>query len=479
MKRIRLCGALWAALVAACNTTPSPEPPARARPERTQPAGLPGGESSPLGVIVVTVDTLRADYLSCYGHARILTPSFDRIATGGVLFRQAISQSSTTTPSHASIFTSLYLQDHNIYTNFDALGGSRRTLAELFAGRGYSTFGIVNMSHLNPEVGNVTQGIQTLVRSGNFRRAGPTVDHVLHWLDGLEEQPFFAWIHFADVHTPYNPPPPYDRFYYDDDERDPTKRSLARIWHLLPSHMTDHPNFLSWLQGITDVEWVMAQYQGAVTYVDDEIGRLLDALEARELLHRTAIVLTSDHGEALGEHDMYFVHTGLYEPTVHIPLIMYFPGAGRQGVQVREVVESVDIFPTVLEYFDIPAPGGIRGRSLWPLMRGEVQPPRVALSEHAGRNLVALRSEQYKYVRQLRTRHLQPSYPWVEGREELYDLKRDPRERHNLAAELPAVISAFRRELSRRRADRQDLDVGNAEITAETEEVLRSLGYVR
>ena len=127
------------------------------------------------------------------------------------------------------MFTSLYLQDHSVFSNFEALGNGPRTLAEVFSGRGFSTFAIVNMRHLNPEVGNLGQGFQTFVKSGYFRRAGSTIDEVLAWLDNLGEKPFFAWLHFADVHTPYQPPPPYNRFYYDDDERDPAKRSLSRI----------------------------------------------------------------------------------------------------------------------------------------------------------------------------------------------------------------------------------------------------------
>ncbi len=458
-----------------------PREPEHAKPHRiVMPTiNLPAGDTAPLGVIFVTVDTLRADYLSSYGHARVLTPGFDRVASGGVLFSQAISQSTTTTPSHASMFTSLYLQDHNVYSNFEALGNAPRTLGELFAGRGFRTFSIANMRHLNPEVSNLGQGIQTFVKSSNFRRADATIDTFLEWLDEGGEVPFYAWVHFADVHTPYQPPPPYDRFYYDDDERDPAKRSLKRIWPFLPEHMSDHPFFLQWLDGITDVEWVFAQYQGAVTYVDDEIGRLVDSLEERDLLHRTVIVLTADHGEALGEHDMYFVHTGLYEPTVHVPLITYFPGAGRQGVQVSEVVELVDIFPTLLEFFDIPPPHNMRGRSLWPLIRGEVPPERIAFSEHAGGNQVSLRSNRYKYVRHLRNNRLQPSYPFIEGKEELYDLKKDPSERTDLSTHLPSVVRLFRQELKNRRKDRFDLAVGEAEISNETVEVLRSLGYVR
>jgi arylsulfatase len=473
----RTSALVLAAVLVACNGT-TPPPPA---PRLKQALGprLPRGEPAPLGVILITVDTMRADYLSCYGHTRVLTPSFDRLASGGVLFLQDIAQSTTTTPSHASIMTSLYLQDHNVFSNFEALGPAARTLAEVLAGRDFATFAIVNMRHLNPEIGGLGQGFGTFVKSGNMRRAGPTIDRFLEWLDDLGDKRFFAWLHFADVHTPYNPPPPYDHFYYDDDERDPQKRSLQRIWHLLPENMSDHPLFRAWLDGITDLKWVLAQYQGAITYVDDEVGRLVDALESRGLLSRTAIVLTADHGESLGEHDMYFVHTGLYEPTVHVPLIVYFPGAGRQGVSVREVVESIDIYPTILEYFGVPTPRGLRGRSLWPLIRGEITPQRIAMSEHAGRNLVALRTDRYKYIKHLRTLHIQPSYPFIEGKEELYDLKADPQERHDLSQHLPEVMRVLRRELAARRAEKLGLETGQAELSQETVEVLRALGYVR
>jgi arylsulfatase len=463
-------------VLSGCFESSSALPPAgKAEPE----VNLPSGDTEPLGVLIITVDTLRADFLSAYGHARILTPSFDRLAAGGVLFWQSIAQSTTTTPSHASLFSSLYLQDHNVWSNFEALGQGPRTLAEILTGRGFETFSIANMKHLNPEMSGLGQGVQTFVKSGNMRRAGPSIDQFLGWLDDRGEKPFYAWLHLADVHTPYSPPPPYDHFYYDDDERDPRKRSLQRIWHLLPSHMTDHPFFLKWLEGITDLDWVLAQYQGAVTYVDDEIGRLIDALEERALLGRTAIIVTADHGESLGEHDIYFTHAGLYEATVHVPLITYFPGAGRQGVHVREVVEGIDVMPTVLEYLGIPAPRGIRGRSLWPLIRGEVTPSRIAMSEHAGKNLVALRSDRFKYIKHLRTAHLQPSYPFTDGREELYDLKADPQERKDLSGELPDVMRVFRKELHARRASKLALSAGKAELNEEAVEVLRALGYVR
>ena len=432
------------------------------------------------GVVLITVDTLRADSLGSYGNPQVLSLNADRLVSGGTLFRQAFAQATTTSPSHASLMTSLYLQDHNVYSNFDALGDDPVTLAEAFKAQGFATFAIVNMRHLNPEVLNLAQGFDVYIHSGNMRRAGSTIDRFLQWVDTLPpNKKFFAWLHVVDVHTPYHPPAPYDRFYYGEDERDPRNRSLARIWPLLPLHMSDHPLFTAWLEGITDLSWVLAQYHGAVSYVDNELGRLLDALEDRQLLDRTAMVLTADHGECLGEHNMYFVHTGLYEPTVHVPLIMYFPGAELQGRQVRNVVELIDVYPTLLEYFNIRQSLPLRGHSLWPLMRGAVQPERLAFIEHAGRNLLALRSTRYKYIRHLRTNHLQPSYPFIAGKEELYDVQEDPGERQDLAKARPDVLQVFREEAQARQHDRMNIKSGTPTLTRDTVEMLRALGYVR
>jgi choline-sulfatase len=146
---------------------------------------------------------------------------------------------------------------------------------------------------------------------------------------------------------------------------------------------------------------------------------------------------------------------------------------------VHEVVELIDVMPTVLNYLGIEAPRAIRGRTLWPLIHGQIEPERIALTEHAGRNLVALRSAQYKYIRHLRTRRLQPSYPFKRGSEELYDLSVDPGEKQNIADKSPELIAMFRRELKERRRQRLDMDIGQAQLNEDTIEVLRALGYVR
>ena len=438
-------------------------------------------EAMPRGVLLITVDTLRADYLSAYGNARIFTPGFDKLAASGVLFRRAIAAATTTTPSHASLMTSLYLQDHNIYSNFEALGNRAQTMAEIFHDHGYKTFALVNMRHLNPDISNLGQGFDHVVKSGFMRRAEPSIAQLIDWLDGLREnEQFFAWIHLADVHTPYRPPKPYDQLYYGEDEHAPYKKSLKNIWSSLPKHMSDHPFFQSWLSEITDLQWVLAQYQGAVSYVDEQFDRLLGELTTRNVIQQTAIVLTADHGESLGEHDMYFVHTGLYDVTAHVPLIMYLPGLSRPGIEVRDVVETVDVLPTLLETMHLPIPTNIRGKSLWPLIHGEVGDANtMALIEHAGRSLVALRSDRYKYIQHLRTLHIQPSYPFVVGKEELYDLERDPGETDNLVTEKPELAQTFRQELHNRRATKLNFEPGENQLNQETIAVLRTLGYVR
>jgi arylsulfatase A-like enzyme len=446
LQRMRLHLLSCAALVSSCQSAAS-------APYALAPFSAAGPAR---GVVLITVDTLRADMLGCYGNKELLTPHIDRLAASGQLFQTAIAQSTTTTPSHSSLLTSLYLQDHNVYSNFAALGDEPLTLAEIFHGRGFRTFAIVNMRHLNRDIGNLGQGFEVFRESGNGRRAGPTLDALFEWLDGVGEQPFFAWIHLADVHTPYRPPEPYAGLYYDADEGAPEERSMAHVWTQLPKHMSDHPNFQRWLAGITDLRWVYSQYKGAVTYVDDEIGRLVRGLEARGLFDRTALVLTADHGEALGEHDLYFVHSGLYEPTVHIPLITYFPDADRRGVAVREVVESVDVLPTLTEYFGLPLPPRARGRSLWPQVRGELVPTKAALIEHAGHNLVALRTERYKYIRHLRTLRIHPSYPFEAGREELYDLSEDLAETTDLSRRRPEVLESMRKALAERQQGKME-----------------------
>lgn len=435
-----------------------------------------------LGLVLITIDTLRADSLSAYGNAHVMTPALDRLSAQGALFARAISQSTTTSPAHASLMTSLYLQDHNVYSNFDALGDEARTLAEMLLGRGFATFGIANMKHLNAEVSNLAQGFTTFRRCDGRRTAEATVDEFLQWLDTVPETThYFAWLHLADVHTPYSPPAPYDQLYYDADEGDPDEHSLAKIWPSLPEHMSDHPFFRRWLHGITDLRWILAQYEGAVSYVDEQIGRLQDELVRRGLDDDTGMIVTADHGESLGEHRMYFIHAGLYDATARVPLIMSLPGMPRVGIAVQEVVETVDVLPTVLEYLRVPLPHNarIRGTSLWPLLRGELVPDKTAYTEHAGGNLAALRTARWKYIRHLRDNDIIPVYPFVAGREELYDLLQDPDEQENVAKDHPDIVQTFRHELARKRDDKRVLGRGVATLTAESVEVLRALGYVR
>lgn len=442
---------------------------------------LPNSDHKARGVLIITADTLRSDHLSCYGNEQVLTPYIDRLAASGVLFRQTITAATTTTPSHASIFTGLYLQDHNAYSNYEAISNEVQTLFEQANGRGFRTFALSNMPHLNPEVSNIVQGVETFHNGNHPRRAHESFKIFLNWLDTLDDdEPFLAWVHLVDVHTPYRPPAPYNRFYYEGDENNPDIHSLEQIWPLLPTHMSDHPFFQRWLEGITDLAYVTAQYKGAVSYLDDEMGELYKELEKRHRLEDTALVFTADHGESLGEHDMYFIHFGLYESTLRVPLIMYLPGLPRRGIVVDNVVETVDIMPTILDYFGIPSPTNIRGQSLLPSIRGEIpSAERIAFTEHAGGSMVSLRGSRYKYIRHLRYSNVVPAYNLTPGTEELYDMEKDPQELNNLAESNPKLVKKFRALWRQKRGDRQDINAGEATIDRKTEEMLKSLGYIR
>ena len=430
------------------------------------------------GLIYITVDTLRADMTSVYGNKEVRTPNMKYLAQNGQAFWNAIAQSSTTTPSHASMFTGLYLHDHNVYSNFESLGDAPTTIAETLKGNGFETFAMVNMRHLNPEVANLANGFDTYIKSGNMRRAEKTVDEFIKWIDKRKGKPFFAWLHLIDTHTPYRPPAPYDRLYYDDDEADLRHRSMKDSWSLIPKNMRAHPLFQRWVTGVNDINWVIAQYKGAVTYVDSQIGRLIDYLDKEKRFEETAMVVTADHGECLGEHNMYFVHTGLYDSTIRVPLITYFPGMPARKRDVYDVVEMVDIFPTILEYFELPVQKS-RGYSLLPRTVDQRKKKRIAYSEHAGKNLVALRSKEYKYIRHIKTKHRQPAYPFSAGKEELYDLRADPDELINLVKTHPDTARLFREQLSM--VDKSELSFASVKpkLTNETLSALQALGYVR
>jgi len=395
-------------------------------------------------VVLVTFDTTRADHLGCYGAAGDPTPNLDRLAADSVLFEQAVATVPTTLPSHATIFTGLYPQDHGIrYNLFYRLPPEAETLAETLKAGGYSTAGIPGSRIVSASFG-LNQGFDTYldvretadpdpdqpVRSMS-RPAGEVVDLALEWLGTHDREPAFLWVHFYDPHWPYSPPFPHsDRF-------------------------RDRP------------------YLGEIAYADAQFGRLLDRLLGDPQWERTVLIVAGDHGEGLYDHGERWHTMLLYETTQRVPLIVRAPGA--RPARVARPVGLADLMPTILDLAGIEGPRGLRGISLRPALEGGDLPDRPIYFESLAGSLVYGWAE----LRGLRYG------PWklIDSDEpELFDLDADPGEQRNLAATETMRVEDLRSELqaeaeptSRKSAHGSPPTAG---LDPDTRQQLSSLGYV-
>jgi arylsulfatase A-like enzyme/Tfp pilus assembly protein PilF len=397
-------------------------------------------------VLIVTIDTLRADHLGCYGYRAARTPHIDQLATEGVLCTDAIAAAPITMPSHSSILTGLLPPAHGVRDNGAyALGDDNVTLAERLKARGYSTQAFVSAIVLARRY-NLTQGFDGydddlwaedspklfMIRD---RPAARTADRAIAWLERWagtpERKPFFLWVHFFDPHQPYE-------------------------------------------ASAEDAAGAATPYDAEITSADRGVGRLLEALRARGVLDDTLVVLTADHGESLGEHGEKTHALFVYDATVRVPLVLRYPRLLPKGTVYPGSVRSVDIVPTVLAALRLPGGRETQGRDLLDPLRGRSAPldlPQYAeslLSElgFGMAPLYSVRQGGFKFIRA--------------PRPELYDLRNDPRELHNLYATDRGRAGRLERELDRllQESARQAHAARENPMSRESEEALRALGYV-
>jgi hypothetical protein len=390
-------------------------------------------------VVLITLDTLRADHVGSYGASQAHTPNLDTIATAGVRFDTAISPTPLTLPSHTSLMTGLDPPEHGVRHNaVERLGGGIPTLAEHFRAAGYATAAFVGALVLDRRFG-LDRGFEVYddAMAGRVsatvgfaeRPADRVVDAALAWLDGAPER-FFLWVHFYDPHANYRPPP-----------------GFAAAFASRP-------------------------YAGEIAFADAQLGRLLAELRGRWPEDGTLLLATSDHGESLGEHGEPTHSYSIYEATQHVPLLMSGPGLPR-GLALTAPVRLVDVAPTLLALAGAEPLPDIAGRDLRPLIDGSEQGQRTAYVEtlatrrdYGWSPLLGLRTARFKYIRA--------------PRPELYDLRTDPRELRDIAAAKPETAERLDGLLSERlaaAAPRSDasLAVGLGEADRAR---LRSLGYV-
>jgi arylsulfatase A-like enzyme len=440
------------------------------------------GEIQRYNVVIITADAMRADMIGPNGNNEVETPNLHALAREGVTFTRAYCNITTTTPSHATLFSSLYPHDHKAFSNTAQVSDAIVMLPEILKAKGWHTAGIVNFSWLNLDVSNVPQGIDEFHSCKRILKADKTNRWVLKFLDSRKgkSKPFYLWIHYIDNHTPYYAPEKTTRKYYPEgkDPRAGKSGTLQEAWPLFPEHNRDNKYFKKWLRGITDAEYIVATNKGSVSWVDERVGEMIARLKKNGQWERTLFVFTSDHGESLGEHGLWFLHGGLFEPTARVPLILRVPG-GPAGRKVDSLVSLVDVMPTILTRLGLPLSKQLRGQDMWKTLEGKSLSGGAVLLEHAGNYILGVVTPRYKYIYHRRNKDVYPSYPFKKGREELYDLQNDPKEEKNLIAEKPELAKEMGLLLKKLRSGQKKFKSSQAKIDKETEEMLRSLGYTQ
>lgn len=415
----------------------------------------------PLSVVLVTIDTLRADHVGCYGHTRVRTPVLDVLARDGVLFENAVSQMPLTAPSHATILTSTYPQNHGVLDNVTRLPEDVPSIAEILGSKGYATGAIVSGYPLKAKTCGLSRGFAVYLddfpadtlpgkasRVGR-RSAGPTTDAAVRWLAQHGRETYFLWVHYFDPHEPYDPPAPFDTMF-----------TAGLTEPVTPAE---------------EREYKMALYDGAISYADRELGRFLRELGRREEGTEPLVIVTADHGESF-EHGYFFDHAArLYDSLVRVPLIMSGPGLPR-GLRVSAQVSLIDVAPTMLDMIGVQHDVNLAGCSLLPLLHSDTaaeRPHAFALTPlrgypHLVEPLAMVRDNNLKLILGLRT-----------GSRELYSLEHDPDELWNLAPDRDSDVAALERRLRTWLDDHPARQVPQAVLDERDREVLQALGYLR
>ena len=396
-------------------------------------------------LILFGIDSLRADHMSAYGYHRLTTPHIDRLARQGVLFEQTFSAHIPTTSAYASMLTGMDCFSTSVVAlrHQGGLPEEIQTLPEILSKAGYNTscVGFSNNASSRGFANYLDYSGWGSWAEGRSPKAENLNEVALPELERLagQEEPFFLFLRHMDPHAPYLPPAPFERMFYSGDEFDPQNRSMEPVMAFKP--FCDF--FAEWMPpGIRDAEYVVAQYDGAVAYMDACIQRLLTRIDEMGLADNTLIVLNGDHGETLYDHECWFDHHGIYDVTLHVPLVLRYPAKLPAGARLAGYNRHEDLVPTLLALAGIDDPGAdhFDGRSLLPMIGGEV--PSLA-SEYYIAECTWMRKHGWRTPHWKLIVALEPDFHF-KPEVELYDLITDPGENHNLVEERPEVVAALR-----------------------------------
>ncbi len=393
-------------------------------------------------IVHLGIDSLRADHMSCYGYPRLTTPHMDRFAQQAVLFERTYCPHVPTTSGYGSMLTGMDCFSTQIVA-LRHRGGLRpeiATLPEILRTEGYESVCVGFRG--NP----ASRGFDRYVdfsgwgswNEGRSPKAQNLNEVAIPELDRLArgDKPFYLFLRHMDPHAPYLPPAPFERMFYHGNECDPANKSMEPVMSFKPFR----DFFASWMPpGITDKDYVIAQYDGAVAYMDSAIATLFTAMESLGVMDDTIVVINADHGETLYDHECWFDHHGIYDTTLHVPLIVRYPARLPQSVRVTGYNQHKDLVPTLLELADIESAIDFDGRSLAPMVHGEVASHESSfyITECTWMRKHGWRTPEWKLIRALEPDfHFKPPV-------ELYNLIEDPDENTNLADRLPDVVDAL------------------------------------
>ncbi len=411
-------------------------------------------------VILISIDTLRADHLGAYGYDRPTTPRVDEFAGEAVRFDQTIAQAPSTLHSHASILSSLIPQHHRASWGAKTrLDEAAVTLPEVLLEHGYRTAAFTGGGQM-AKIFGLDQGFEIYREPGAQHFAG-TVRHGIDWMEENGDSPFFLFLHNYEVHHPYEPRDPYS-----DLLRVPYEGELGDV---ITKELLDEINKGDREIDQADLDHIISRYDAEIRSMDDGFGVLIDHLRKTGLYDRTMIVFTSDHGEEFNEHGFVGWHSHtLYDELLRVPLIIKYPGNGYGGTVVERQVRSIDIAPTITAFLGLPAPTGCHGVDLTPLINGEPFDPLVAVSRidrPANRERSSIRTEEWKLAGPPRRRAL-------------YNLTSDPEEQWDRSLKEPAVVTDLQDRLDALIAACSPLEPPEVAPDDKTLDELRDLGYL-
>lgn len=409
----------------------------------------------PPNIVLFGVDSLRADHMSCYGYPRLTTPHIDRFASQATLFENTFSAHVPTTSAYASMLTGRDVFGTQVVAlrHKGPLRPEVPTLAEMLREQGYETV-CVGFSG-NPS----SRGFDKYVdyKAWGSRAEKPLTkaqnlnDVAIPELDRLvkSKKPFFLFLRHMDPHSPYLPPAPYERMFYHGNETDKRNKSMEPVLNFKP--FADF--FKSWMpEGISDKEYVEAQYDGEVAYMDSCIPTIFNAMQKHGILDETIIALNGDHGETLYEHDCYFDHHGMYDNVLHVPLLIRYPGKVPAGKRIKGYNQHKDLTPTLLDLAGIDtSQRTFDGRSLLPMIKGEVasHETHIYITECTWMRKHGWRTPEWKLICALEPDvHFKPPV-------ELYNLVLDPQENNNVAEQNPEIVTTLTGRMERHIAKRE------------------------